>query len=79
MTTTGIDWSGCPIIQYDPEKLGGAPTIRAWRVTPDTIVENSDDGMTIEELREQFEIPIDDIRVILKYAVEARVGACPSR
>jgi len=74
MTSTEIDWSGCPIIQYDPEKLGGAPTIRAWRITPDTIIENSDDGMKIEELREQFEIPTEDILAILKYAAEALRG-----
>jgi len=30
-----IDWSGCPIIERDPKKLQGVPTIRS-RVRPET-------------------------------------------
>ncbi len=50
-----IDWSGCPIVQHDPEKLGGVPTVRAWRLSADAIVENHDDGMAEHEIAEIFE------------------------
>ena len=67
-----IDWSGCSIVQRDPEKLGGVPTVRAWRLSADSIVENHDDNLSDEEIAEMFEIPIEDVRAILAYADQAR-------
>ena len=29
-----IDWSGCPIVERDSEKLDGTPTVRGIRITP---------------------------------------------
>jgi hypothetical protein len=29
-----IDWSGCPIVQRNPKKLDGVPTVRDYRVLP---------------------------------------------
>ncbi len=64
-----IDWSGCPIIGRDPEKLHGAPTIRGIRITPTAIVENFEGGVTIPELLEIFGgVTEQDIRIVLEYA-----------
>jgi uncharacterized protein (DUF433 family) len=68
---TDIDWSGCPIVQTNPEKMGGVPTVRAWRLAADSIVENYEDGVTEQEIAEMFEVPIDDVRTILAYAHQA--------
>ena len=66
-----IDWSGCPIIERDPEKMGGEPTIRAWRITPDSIVDNYESGLSVDEIVEQFpSLPEQDIRTVLNYAVQ---------
>ena len=69
---TDIDWSGCPIVQTNPKKMGGVPTLRAWRLAADSIVENHDDGVSEQEIAEMFEVPIADVRVILAYADQAR-------
>ena len=74
---TDIDWSECPIVQRDPEKLGGVPTVRAFRVSADTIVENHDSEVSDEEIAYQFTLPIDDVRAIIAYAEKARRIAHP--
>jgi len=68
-----IDWSDCPIVESDPEKLHGAPTIRGIRITPTAIVENFEGGVTIPELLDLFGgITEQDIRTILEFAEKHR-------
>lgn len=69
---TDIDWSDCPIVERDPEKMGGVPTVRAWRLSADSVVENYDDGMSPEEIAPMFHVPLEDVRAILAYAEKAR-------
>ena len=74
---TDIDWSGCPIVERDPEKMGGVPTVRAWRLAADSIVENYEEGISEEEIADMFDVPIEDVRTILAYAEQARSSAHP--
>jgi uncharacterized protein (DUF433 family) len=69
---TDIDWSDCPIVERDPEKMGGVPTVRDWRLSADSVVENYDDGMSAEEIAPMFHVPLEDVRAILAYAEKAR-------
>ncbi len=74
---TSINWSGCPIVQRDPEKMGGVPTVRAYRVTADTVIENHDYDVSAEEIAYQFTLPIEDVRAIIEYAEVSRHSARP--
>ncbi len=74
---TNIDWSACPIVETNPAKMGGIPTVRAWRLSADSVVENHDDGVSAEEIADMFHVDIDDVRTILNYAVQARHSAHP--
>ena len=69
---TDIDWSDCPIVERDPEKMGGVPTLRAWRLSADSIVENHDDGVSAEEIAEMFDVPLADVEALLAYANRVR-------
>jgi len=69
---TDIDWSDCPIVERNPRKMAGVPTLRAWRLSADSIVENHDDGVSAAEIAEMFEVPIADVEAILAYAERAR-------
>jgi len=69
---TDIDWSGCPIVQRNPKKLGGVPTVRAWRVPADTVDENHDYGLPDDDIAYQYSLPIEDVRTILVYAERTR-------
>jgi uncharacterized protein (DUF433 family) len=69
---TDINWSDCPIVERDPDKMGGVPTLRAWRLSADSIVENHDDGVSAEEIADMFGAPLDDVNTLLAYASRAR-------
>ncbi len=59
---TGIDWSRCSIIERDPEKLGGVPTVRAYRMSADQVVENWEAGVEAEEIVDLFGLDLGDVK-----------------
>jgi uncharacterized protein (DUF433 family) len=64
-----IDWSGCPLVQRDPLKLGGAPNVDGMRITPRTIVDNYESGFGVSEIVEMFPaVTEEQARTILEYA-----------
>lgn len=69
---TNIDWSNCPIVERNPNKMGGVPTLRAWRLSADSIVENHDYGASAQEIAEMFEVPLEDVEALLAYAERVR-------
>jgi uncharacterized protein (DUF433 family) len=76
------DWSGCEIVQFNSAKMGGAPTVRGRRITPDAFVDNynADQDYTPEFIAtELFEEPVEDVRTILKYAEKQGWLARPLR
>ena len=61
-----IDWTGCAIVERDPEKLHGAATVRGLRLTPETVVENFEAGLSVTEIHEQCRaVAVRDIRRVL--------------
>ena len=63
------DWSGCPLIQVDPEKMGGQPNVAGIRITPEALVENFNSGYDPDELADIFPgVPLPFIRAVLVYA-----------
>ena len=69
---SGIDWSYCVIVQRDPEKMGGVPTVRNYRVSADSVIENYDYNVPAEEIAYQFTLPVDDVCAVIAYAEKAR-------
>jgi uncharacterized protein (DUF433 family) len=69
-----IDWSECPIVEIKPGVQSGAPVLRGTRMPANAIVDNSDYGMSVAEIAEQFELPPDRVQAILGYAQSHRVA-----
>jgi uncharacterized protein (DUF433 family) len=69
---TDIDWSHCTIVERDPEKMGGVPTVRGWRLSADSVVENYDYGVSAKQIASMFHVPLEDILAILAYAMKER-------
>jgi len=63
-----IDWSDCPRVEVNPEKVSGVPILKHTRVQADSIVENFEDGSTVEGIADDFDIPEDIVRELLAYA-----------
>lgn len=53
------DWSQCSAVESIPGKVSGAWVFRGMRMPVSIVFENLEDGMTIDELMEQFCSPLD--------------------
>jgi uncharacterized protein (DUF433 family) len=72
-----IDWSQCPLVEVKPGVQGGAPVLRGTRMPVSAIVDNFDCGVSVAEIAEQFEIPIDSVEAILAWFTIQRAW-CPN-
>lgn len=54
-----LDWSQCSAVESIPGKVSGAWVFRGMRMPVSIVFENLEDGMTIDELMEQFCLPLD--------------------
>jgi uncharacterized protein (DUF433 family) len=72
-----LDWSACPAVESIPGKVSGAWVFRGTRLPVATIFENLEDGLTIEEIMEQFDVTREQINAVLDFA--ARSLEAPAR
>jgi uncharacterized protein (DUF433 family) len=73
-TKEKIDWSECPLVEVKPGVQSGAPVLHGTRLPVSPIVDNFDYGVSVFEIAEQFEVPLDRIEAILTYAKGRRVA-----
>ena len=69
-----IDWSQGPLVEVNPRVQGGVPVLRGTRMPVNAIIDNSDYGVSVAEISEQFEVPQDRVEAILTYAKSHRVA-----
>jgi uncharacterized protein (DUF433 family) len=69
-----IDWSQCSLVEVKQNVHSGAPVLRGTRMPVSAIVDNSDYGLSVAEIAEQFEIPETQVQTILTYAKGHRVA-----
>jgi uncharacterized protein (DUF433 family) len=72
--TEKIDWSECSLVEVKPEVQSGAPVLRGTRMPANAIVDNFDYGVSVPEIAEQFEVPVNHIEAILAYARHQRAA-----
>jgi uncharacterized protein (DUF433 family) len=66
-----LDWSQCPAVERVPGKVSGAWVSRGTRMPVATVFENFEDGMTIDEVMEQFPVTREQIQAVLKVAARS--------
>jgi uncharacterized protein (DUF433 family) len=66
-----LDWSQCPDVESIPEKVSGAWVFRGTRMPVATVFENLEDGMTIDELIEQFPVTREQVKAVLEFAARS--------
>lgn len=72
-----LDWSQCPAVESIPGKLSGAWVFKNTRTPVSIVFENLEDGMTIEEIIEQYPVTREEINAVLEFA--AHSVAAPAR
>ena len=66
-----LDWSACPAVESVPGKVSGAWVFRGTRMPVATIFENLEDGMTIEEIMDQFDVTREQVTAVLDFAARS--------
>ena len=72
--TRKIDWSECSFVESKPGVQSGAPVLLGTRMPVSAIVDNFDYGVSIPEIAEQFELPLDRVKAVVDYAESHRVA-----
>ena len=65
-----IDWSLCSAVERIPGKVGGAWVFKGTRTPVASVLENLEDGMTIDDVVEQFPVSRAQIHAVLEFAAQ---------
>jgi uncharacterized protein (DUF433 family) len=74
-----LDWSQCPAVESTPGKVSGAWVFRGTRTPVAVVFENLEDGLTIEEVLEQFPVTREQIKTVLEFAARSLDAPAPAR
>lgn len=66
-----LDWSQCPAVESVPGKVSGAWVFKNTRTPVSVVFENLEDGMTIDEVIEQFPVTREQVQAVLEFAARS--------
>ena len=66
-----LNWSQCPAVESIPGRVSGAWVFKNTRTPVSIVFENLEDGMTIDEVLEQFPVTRDQIKAVLEFAARS--------
>jgi len=71
-----INWSVCPAVERDPQRLGGAWVFRGTRVPVTALFENLEDGAQLSEFLAWFPgVTLEQARAVLEHAARTLEAA----
>lgn len=69
-----IDWSSCPAVERDPQRVSGAWVFRGTRVPVAALFENLEDGADVSQFVQWFpDISVQQAREVLEHAARSAV------
>ena len=66
-----LDWSQCPAVERISDKVSGAWLFKGTRTPVAIVFENLEDGMTIDEVLEQFPVMREQVTAVLEFAARS--------
>jgi len=66
-----LDWSKCPVVESVPDRVSGAWVFKNTRTPAAVVFDNLADGMTIEEVMEQFPVSREHITAVLDFVARS--------
>lgn len=67
-----IDWSSCPTIERDSQRLSGGWVFRGTRVPVESLFQNLQDGANASDFVRWFPgVTPEQVRVVLEYAARS--------
>ena len=71
-----IDWSSCPAVERDPERVSGAWVFRGTRVPVAALFENLEDGAQVGQFVQWFPgVSLEQVRAVLEYAARSTLAS----
>ena len=62
-----IDWRGCPVVEYAPDRVSGRPSFLDMRMPVDILADWTASGHDVDEFEESYQVGKHNIRVALQY------------
>jgi uncharacterized protein (DUF433 family) len=70
-----IDWSSCPVVESDPQRVSGAWVFRGTRVPVAALFENLEDGASAAQFVEWFPgVTLEQVRIVLDHAARSALA-----
>ena len=66
-----LDWSQCPGVESIPGKLSGAWVFQDSRMPVKLVFENLEDGMSIDEITEQYDVTREQVKTVIDFAARS--------
>jgi uncharacterized protein (DUF433 family) len=66
-----LDWSQCPDVESIPGKVSGEWIFRNSRMPVKLVFENLEDGMTIDEITEQYDVTREQVKAVIDFAARS--------
>ena len=70
-----LDWSRCSAVESVPGKVSGAWVFRGTRMPVQTVFDNLEAGMSVEEITQVFDVTPEEVRAVLHFASESLATA----
>jgi uncharacterized protein (DUF433 family) len=70
-----IDWSTCPVVERDPERVSSAWVFRGTRIPVSSLFENLEDGALVTQFVEWFPgVSLEQARAVLDHAARSALA-----
>jgi uncharacterized protein (DUF433 family) len=73
---TNLDWSQCPAVESVPGKLSGVWVFKGTRMPVQTVFENLEAGLSVEEITDVFDVTPEEVKAVLHFASESLAKTC---
>jgi uncharacterized protein (DUF433 family) len=71
-----IDWSSCPAVERDAERVSGAWVFRGTRVPVTALFQNLEDGAQVSDFIVWFPgVTLEQVRAVLEHAARSLEAA----
>ena len=71
-----IDWSSCPVVERDPERVSGAWVFRGTRVPVTALSQKLEDGAHVSDFIGWFPgVTLAQVRAVLEHAARSLEAA----
>ncbi len=71
-----MDWTGCRFVERVEGRRGGQPTVVGTRIPPETFLDWTEDGFSVDEIQSNFpSASTEQIRGVLEFAHRQRTAA----